>query len=117
MMDEAKRKQLEAEGWVIGDVKDFLGLSDDEMKAVDQEVRNRREAARPTCVYVVMTGGDYEESYVYAVMFGPPDLRQDDLRKEWRQAHPGKRISRKAFCEWLVEAKGFTEQNYQEWAI
>jgi DNA-binding XRE family transcriptional regulator len=34
-MKPAKKKRLEARGWVVGDVKSFLGLSDDEAAFIE----------------------------------------------------------------------------------
>ena len=36
-MDTGKRKRLEAAGWKVGSVKDFLGLSEEEMKSLEAE--------------------------------------------------------------------------------
>ncbi len=37
-MDEKKRKQLEAKGWKVGSVQDFLGLSDEELVYIDMKL-------------------------------------------------------------------------------
>jgi hypothetical protein len=34
-MKKAKRKKLEKKGWRVGDAKEFLGLTDDEMALID----------------------------------------------------------------------------------
>jgi predicted XRE-type DNA-binding protein len=53
-MNDAKRKALEAAGFVSGDAEDFLGLTEDERKlvalriAVSKAVRDRRKKARLT---------------------------------------------------------------------
>ncbi|MEK7794145.1 MAG: helix-turn-helix domain-containing protein [Candidatus Hydrogenedentota bacterium] len=38
-MDKAKRKRLEARGWKIGGVEDFLKLSRDEVRYIDLKLR------------------------------------------------------------------------------
>ncbi len=38
MMDDRKRKSLEADGWSVGDAQDFLGLSDEETRLIDLRV-------------------------------------------------------------------------------
>jgi len=38
-MKAAKRKKLEAAGWKVGGVKEFLGLTDEEMALVEMKVR------------------------------------------------------------------------------
>lgn len=49
-MDAAKRRALEAGGWVVGDAQEFLGLTDEEARLIDLRVglagaiRRRREA-------------------------------------------------------------------------
>jgi hypothetical protein len=37
-MDDRKRKALEADGWSVGDARDFLGLSDEEARLIDLRV-------------------------------------------------------------------------------
>ncbi len=37
-MDEAKRKRLEAEGWKVGTVQEFLGLTDEEMEEIEERI-------------------------------------------------------------------------------
>lgn len=37
-MDEKKRRELEADGWKIGDTQEFLGLSDEEMAYIDLRI-------------------------------------------------------------------------------
>lgn len=37
-MDAKKREKLESAGWKVGDIDEFLGLSDEEMKIVGQLV-------------------------------------------------------------------------------
>jgi predicted XRE-type DNA-binding protein len=39
MMDAEKRKRLEAAGWAVGDVGDFLGLNPAEAELVELKVR------------------------------------------------------------------------------
>jgi predicted XRE-type DNA-binding protein len=49
LMDESRRKRIEAAGWAVGSVADFLELTDDEAAFVDlklalsDELRTRRE--------------------------------------------------------------------------
>ncbi len=49
-MDARPKKRLEASGWRVGDAKDFLGLSDDEVGFIElklalaQDLRTRRLA-------------------------------------------------------------------------
>lgn len=38
-MDAAKKKRLEAAGWRVGTVAEFLGLSDEEMELIDMKIR------------------------------------------------------------------------------
>ncbi len=38
-MKPRTRKRLEAAGWVVGDTKQFLGLTDDEMAIIDMRIR------------------------------------------------------------------------------
>lgn len=50
-MKPGKKKRLEAAGWVVGDVKSFLGLSDEEaafieLKLVLSEALKKRRLAR-----------------------------------------------------------------------
>ena len=51
-MDEQKRRRLEAAGWTVGSVEDFLGLSPDELAYIDMSLalsrllKERREQAR-----------------------------------------------------------------------
>ena len=53
-MDRAKRKRLEAKGWKVGDVVDFLSLSPEEAAYVElklsfsQNLRTRRQEKRLT---------------------------------------------------------------------
>ena len=53
-MDERKRKRLEADGWRVGDARDFLGLSDAEAELIEMRIalsaslRTRRAQARLT---------------------------------------------------------------------
>lgn len=48
-MNRTKRKRLEAKGWRLGDIKDFLALSDEEIAfiemklALGQELKERRQ--------------------------------------------------------------------------
>lgn len=37
-MKAAKRKRLEADGWIVGDVKTFLGLSDSESEFIEMKL-------------------------------------------------------------------------------
>jgi predicted XRE-type DNA-binding protein len=37
-MKASKRKRLEARGWVVGDVKTFLGLSDEESEFIEMKL-------------------------------------------------------------------------------
>lgn len=37
-MDEAKRKRLEAAGWKVGTVQEFLGLTDEEMEEIEERI-------------------------------------------------------------------------------
>jgi ribosome-binding protein aMBF1 (putative translation factor) len=51
-VNRTKRKKLEAKGWRLGDTKDFLALSNEEMAfiemklALGQELRERRQRKR-----------------------------------------------------------------------
>lgn len=51
-MNRTKRKKLEAKGWRLGDTKEFLALSDEEMAfiemklALGQELKERRQRKR-----------------------------------------------------------------------
>ncbi len=51
-MNRTKRKRLEAKGWRLGDTKDFLALSDEEMAIIEmklalgQELKERRQQKR-----------------------------------------------------------------------
>ncbi len=36
-MDAKKRNKLESAGWKVGDIDEFLGLSEEEMKIVSQK--------------------------------------------------------------------------------
>ena len=38
-MDAKKKRRLEAAGWRVGSVQDFLGLSDAELEIIDMHVR------------------------------------------------------------------------------
>lgn len=38
-MNEARRKRLEAKGWRFGTVKEFLGLSDDEVEYIELKLK------------------------------------------------------------------------------
>jgi predicted XRE-type DNA-binding protein len=45
-MDQAKRRALEADGWRVGDVQDFLGLTDEENRLVELRVSLSRTVRR-----------------------------------------------------------------------
>jgi DNA-binding XRE family transcriptional regulator len=45
-MKDSKRKKLEEAGWAVGDVQDFLGLSDAEAALVDVRVSLARDLRR-----------------------------------------------------------------------
>ncbi|MFC2172480.1 helix-turn-helix transcriptional regulator [Acidobacteriota bacterium] len=53
-MDKSKKKRLEKKGWKVGGVKEYLGLSDEEMAYIDmklslsQNLRKRRCARKMT---------------------------------------------------------------------
>lgn len=55
-MNKAKRKRLQRKGWKVGDVKEFLGLSDEETRYIDlklelsRRLRECREARNLTQV-------------------------------------------------------------------
>ena len=38
-MDQNKKDKLKAAGWKVGSVKDFLNLSDNEAKAIEEELK------------------------------------------------------------------------------
>lgn len=44
-MNKAKREALEAKGWKLGDAKDFLGLTEDESRLVEQGLEEERRLA------------------------------------------------------------------------
>lgn len=44
-MDETKRRRLEAAGWKVGTVQEFLGLSDEEMEAVERRRAERKSGS------------------------------------------------------------------------
>ena len=37
-MDAKKKERLEKAGWTVGTAKEFLGLSDEEAKAIDEKL-------------------------------------------------------------------------------
>lgn len=47
-MDEEVKKHLEASGWKVGDVQDFLQLTDEEMAEVERRVAERKKQAEKT---------------------------------------------------------------------
>jgi hypothetical protein len=55
VVKSAKRAQLEAHGWAVGDAQDFLGLSDEEQAFINCKLaqpeslrRTRRDAGEPS---------------------------------------------------------------------
>lgn len=45
-MDERKRERLEAAGWRVGTVQEFLGLTDEESAVIEQELVCKEELKR-----------------------------------------------------------------------
>jgi hypothetical protein len=45
-MEENKRKKLEESGWTIGDIQDFLGLSNVEMKIINENIIRNHEKSK-----------------------------------------------------------------------
>lgn len=85
-MDEAKRKNLLAEGWKIGDVQDFLELSDEEMEyievkiALSRSVRQLRRARAMTQEQVAEIARS-SQSRVAKMEAGDPTVTIDLLVK------------------------------------
>lgn len=46
-MDDMKRKRLEAAGWKVGSVREFLGLSDEEHTCVETRLSRGGASVRP----------------------------------------------------------------------
>jgi hypothetical protein len=42
-MDARKRARLESKGWHVGDVQEFLGLNDEEMRTIEMHERLAEE--------------------------------------------------------------------------
>ncbi|WP_420125333.1 helix-turn-helix transcriptional regulator [Longimicrobium sp.] len=83
-MDEARRKQLEAAGYRVSDVQEFLGLSDAEMAYIDMRIairkalRARREAEGITQKDLATRLGS-SQSRVAKIEAGDPSVSLDLL--------------------------------------
>ena len=85
-MNKTKRKKLEAKGWRLGDTKDFLGLSDEEMAfiemklALGRELKERRQRKRLNQVELARRINS-SQSRVAKMEAGDPTVSMDLLIK------------------------------------
>jgi len=85
-MDGAKRRKLAAQGWRVGNVQEFLGLSDEEMEyievklALSRSVRARRRAQGLTQTKLAELIGS-SQSRVAKIEAGDPSVSIDLLIK------------------------------------
>jgi DNA-binding XRE family transcriptional regulator len=85
-MDEAKRRKLHAQDWRVGDAKEFLGLSDEEVQyielkiALSRGVRETRHARGMTQSEVAEAIGS-SQSRVAKMEAGDPTVSIDLLVK------------------------------------
>jgi DNA-binding XRE family transcriptional regulator len=81
-MKKSKREKLEAQGWKIGDTKEFLGLSDEEMAyleiklALSNRVRELRKKRRLTQEQTAKLIGS-SQSRVAKIESGDPTVSID----------------------------------------
>jgi predicted XRE-type DNA-binding protein len=81
-MDGEKRKAVEAVGWHVEDVEDFLGLSEDELRIVElrvalsRGVRERREQQKLTQQQLAARFRS-SQSRVAKIESGAPDVSLD----------------------------------------
>lgn len=81
-MKKSKREKLEAEGWKIGDTKEFLGLSDEEMAyieiklALSNRVRELRKERKLTQEQIAKLIGS-SQSRVAKIESGDPTVSID----------------------------------------
>jgi ribosome-binding protein aMBF1 (putative translation factor) len=85
-MRQSKRKRLTAKGWVVGDAKDFLGLSDEEQSFIElrlklaEGLRARRQSHGVTQVQLAQTLKS-SQSRVAKMEAGDPTVTLDLLVK------------------------------------
>ena len=84
MMDPEKQRALEADGWIIGDVQTFLGLSDAEMSYIDLAI-NLADALKERRIRMGLTQAQAAEmmkssqSRVAKMEMGHPSVTVDRL--------------------------------------
>lgn len=85
-MDAKKRKALESKGWKIGDTKEFLNLSDEEVEyielkiALSRSLRKQREVLEMTQKDLAKLSGS-SQSRVAKMEAGDPSVSIDLLIK------------------------------------
>lgn len=85
-MKDSKRRKLEEAGWVVGDAKDFLGLSDAEAALVDvraslaRDLRRRRRQSKISQATLAKRIGS-SQSRVAKMEAGDPSVTIDLLIK------------------------------------
>ena len=85
-MNRTKRKKLEAKGWRLGDTKDFLAMSDEEMAIIEmklalgQELRERRQRKHLSQVELARRINS-SQSRVAKMEAGDPSVSMDLLIK------------------------------------
>jgi DNA-binding XRE family transcriptional regulator len=85
-MDAKKRKKLEARGWKVGDAKEFLGLSDQELSyieiklALSEKLRDIRERRTLTQAQAARLAGS-SQSRLAKMEAGDPSVSVDLLLK------------------------------------
>lgn len=81
-MKKSKRKLLEAHGWKVGDAKEFLNLSDEEMEYIEiksalrqtvRELRNQRKLTQEEAAKLI----DSSQSRVAKIEAGDPTVSID----------------------------------------
>ena len=83
-MNTKKKKRLEAAGWRVGSVEDFLGLSDEEVAYIDlkmtlsQKLRQRREEMQWTQIELAKRLKS-SQSRVAKIEAGDPSVSLDLL--------------------------------------
>ncbi len=85
-MKEAKRKTVEAKGWKVGDVSEFLGLTPEELEYIDLKIalgkrlQDRRKEKNLTQVQLARSVGS-SQSRVVKMEKGDPSVSLDLLIK------------------------------------
>ena len=85
-MKEAKRKTVEAKGWKVGDVSEFLGLTPEELEYIDLKIalgkrlQDRRKEKNLTQVELARSVGS-SQSRVVKMEKGDPSVSLDLLIK------------------------------------